>query len=66
MTLGEKLKEARSRRGLRQMDVAVLSGVSSNAYSNWEHDKCEPSFFDACCVAQVLGLSLNYLAGWED
>ena len=66
MTFGEKLKEARLKLGMSQAAVADLAGTTGNTYGNWERDVSEPSFFDACCVAQVLGLSLNCLAGWED
>ena len=65
-TLGEKLKGARKEKDLSLKQLGSKSGVSAVKIGHWEEDTKEPNFFDLCCVAQVLGLSLEYLAGWND
>ena len=66
MTLGEKLREARKQAGLTQEQVAMRTGISKTNVANYEGDRIEPSFFKICCIANLLGLSLNYLAGWKE
>lgn len=66
MTLGQKLEKARVELRLHKRDVARRAGISETAYSYWERDISDPSFFGLCCVAEVLGLSLDYLAGRDE
>lgn len=65
MTLGDKLKKARKDAGFTKVDLAFRSGVSASTISNYENEEVEPSFFNICCIAQVLHLSLDYLASRE-
>ena len=67
MSFGTRLKEARSRAGLQQKELAVRSGVSLRTIQNWEGDKRRPSHFDAVAdVARVLGVSSAELLSEED
>lgn len=66
MTFGEKLVKARIEKGLTVAKLAEKAGCSTRAIKFWEQDKAEISFFNAVVLSQVLGLSLNYLAGLED
>lgn len=39
----ENLKELREKKGLTQIDLAKLVGVSANAYRNWEYGASYPN-----------------------
>lgn len=66
MTFGEKLKKARLENDMSGKDLAKKIGVSDTSIFTWEKDQAEPLFFNVCMLSQVLGLSLNYLAGLEE
>ena len=42
-TLGEHIKKARMDRGLRQKDVAVLLGVTTDTITYWETGRVRPT-----------------------
>ena len=65
MTLGEKLREARDRAEMTQQELAKKTGFHIRSIQIWESDKADPSFFNLCCIASVLHLSLDYLAGFS-
>lgn len=58
MTLGEKIKSARTRLGLTQAALAETIGVSNEAVSKWESDSYRPEDFNLELLDEVLGLSL--------
>lgn len=66
MTVGERIKEARIKRGIKQADFADKIGVSkqtlykyeNNVITNIPSDKIE-------AAAKVAGVSPAYLMGWE-
>ncbi len=62
MTLGEKIKYHRKRRGIQLQDMAELVGVSRQALHKYESDIWIPPFPTISCIAKVLGVSLDYLA----
>lgn len=66
MTFGEKLKEARLNKGFTQKILAKKMGCSNNAIFYWENDMSEPSLKSVAILSQILGVSLNYLAGLEE
>ena len=67
MSFGKRLKDARNKAGLRQKELAELSGVSLRTIQNWETDQRRPSHFDAVSrVAKVLDVSLAQLLSEED
>ena len=39
----KELKELREKKGLTQIDLAKLVGVSANAYRNWEYGAGDPN-----------------------
>lgn len=41
-TLGDRLRKARRRAGLKQEEMAVALGVTANCYGNWEADNNGP------------------------
>ena len=62
-TFGSRLREARLNKGLMQKHIADEVGVSINSISLYERGSVEPSFFTAICLADALGVSLDWLAG---
>lgn len=66
MSLAQNLKLARTRKGLKQEELAKLVGKSKNVISNWERGDNKPdadTLFDLC---DILDVDANYLLGWED
>ena len=56
MTLGEKIKNARSLRGLSQLEVAELMGVSLPTYQSLEHDRGNTVLSNVVKVCEVLDI----------
>ena len=63
MTPGQRLKQARTAQRLSRRVLAEKSGVAYNSILQYEHDKVEPSLFAATCLADALGISLDWIAG---
>lgn len=59
MELGQKLKEARSRACLSQMEVAGKVGVSRQTVSNWENSRSYPDIGSLLKLSDLYGLSLD-------
>jgi transcriptional regulator with XRE-family HTH domain len=65
MTLGEKIRYHRVKLNLTQAELGEKIGMSNTAITAYERDQREPKFFAVICLADVLGVSLDYLAGKE-
>ncbi|WP_124728833.1 helix-turn-helix domain-containing protein [Staphylospora marina] len=70
MTFGKRLRIARQRKGLTQKDVAayltkVHKKVSHSTVSQWERDAWSPDTETIKNLAQLLGVSADYLLGSE-
>lgn len=65
MTVGEKIKTARTEKGLSQRKMAELLGVSQPAYLEWEHGDSVPNWARMKSIAKVLEISLDELAKEE-
>src|SRR5437016_13362727 len=63
---GERLKEAREKKQLRQRDLAHLSGINEIQLSRYENDKSEPSATSLEALARNLDISADYLLGLAD
>lgn len=61
MTLGEKIKEARKTIGLSQEGLAAKLCVSRQAITKWESDKGLPDIPNLKALAELLGVSVDYL-----
>ena len=61
MTFGEKLKEARKNVGLSQEQLAEKLCVSRAAVAKWETDRGMPDVSNLKTMAQLLGVSVDYL-----
>ena len=63
---GERLKELRTERKLRQNSLAKIMDVSGNTIYAWETDKQEPSMAALLKLSEFFGVSLDYLFGKAD
>ena len=61
MTFGEKIKEARKEAGLSQEQFAEKMSVSRSAVAKWEADRGMPDVNNMKVMAQLLGVSVDYL-----
>lgn len=61
----ENLRTARKRRGLSQKDLAARLFVSTQAVSKWERGASVPEVVHVCHIAQILGISVEWLLGTE-
>lgn len=61
LTLGQKLKAARTSAGLTQEQLSVALSVSRQAITKWESDKGIPDIENLKNISKVLGVSLDYL-----
>lgn len=61
-SLGSRLVDLRERRNLKQKDVASFLQISSQAYSQYEHDRRSPDLEMAARLAQFYGVTMDYLA----
>ena len=63
---GERLKEARSSRGLTQARLAEMLGISPRVYNRWERGAAIPRLDTVVRVAEILEVSLDELAGLKE
>jgi len=61
MTFGEKLKEARKKAGLTQVQLAEKMNVSRSAVAKWENSNGMPDIENMKLLAQLLNVSIDYL-----
>lgn len=63
MSYDLKLREIRKAVGISQRDAAAMVGVTPSGWNGWELGKRQMSLADACAVCDVLGCTLDELAG---
>lgn len=63
MSFGDRMKEARKRKGLTQKELAQLVNLQESSVSLYEGNKREPRLDTAENIASVLGVSINWLLG---
>jgi transcriptional regulator with XRE-family HTH domain len=61
--LGNRLKEQRDRRRLRQADIAGALGVSTQAVSKWERGENAPDISLLVELGRLLGVSVEWILG---
>ena len=66
MTLGEKIREARSKYGLSQEQLAEKMSVSRSAVAKWETDKGLPDVGNLKLLARLLNVSVDQLLDEEE
>lgn len=65
MTVGERIVSLRTSLGLTQVELAREAGISRQCLCKYENNIADPKLFNAMCIADVLGVTLDYLAGRE-
>lgn len=60
---GERLVEAREKRGLSQAELARLAGLQPAAIGHFERERRKPSFANVRALAKALNISSDYLLG---
>lgn len=60
---GEKLREMRTKKGLTQVQLAKLIGVSRDLYNKYERAGTRPSHETLVLLARALDTSVDYLIG---
>lgn len=63
--LNQRIREVRQARGMSQVELAGLLGVTKQSVSNWENDNIQPSIEMLVKLAQVLAVSTDYLLGLD-
>ena len=63
MTIGQSIKYARKERGIKQVEVSKMIGISQPEISRWETGKAYPSVLSLVDLADALDISLDELVG---
>lgn len=66
MSFSGKLKNLRIEHGDTQSSLAAKLNVSQNAVYNWENGKREPNLETIIKIADIYGVSTDYLMGLSD
>ncbi len=66
MKFQERIKELRLQKGLSQMELALVTGISQSAIAKWELGKTEPTATAIILLAQFFGETTDYLLGMEN
>ena len=64
--IGERLKQLRTEKKLRQSDIAEIIGVSRGAYTQYELGLSEPDLSTIQQLASFFDVSTDYLLGRTD
>ena len=62
MTLGERIKEQRKKKGFSQEKIAELVGTSRQAVTKWESGQSIPCMENLMTLAEIFGLPLDELS----
>ena len=65
MTLGQRIKLIRTHKGISQVELAKRCDLTRQTINNYEKDQREPTLLNAMCIADALGVSLDFLVGKE-
>jgi transcriptional regulator with XRE-family HTH domain len=65
MTVGERIAYIRTMKGFSQTELARQAGLSRQCVYEYESGRADPKLLNAMCIADVLGVSLDYLARGE-
>lgn len=64
--LNQRIRILRQARGLSQVELARILGVTKQSVSNWENDNIQPSIEMLKKIAQTFGVSADYLLGLDN
>ena len=61
--IGDRIKELRKKNRYTQKEIGKMCGVSDISVYKWETDRTEPNIDTLCKLADIFGVSLDYLLG---
>lgn len=61
--LSEKLKKLRKEKGLTQVQLSEMIGISNNLYNKYEKQNVRPPYETITQLAKIFGVSVDYLLG---
>lgn len=64
--LGEQIKRLRMCKGLTQVEMAKIFGVTKQSVSNWENENIMPSVDLLVKIAKFFSVSTDYILGLSD
>jgi transcriptional regulator with XRE-family HTH domain len=64
--IGKRLRALREKKGLKQIDIANVLGVSRTTYTQYETEKSEPDLATVAKLAEYFNCSTDYLLGKSD
>lgn len=62
-TFGERLKEIRKSKKLKQIDISNFLGITSRNYQDYEYGKVDPPTSKTIALADYFDVSLDFLTG---
>lgn len=62
-TFGQRLRQARKKKGLSLEKLAKACGISLASVYNYDRGGRLPNLYTAVCLADALGVSIDWLAG---
>ncbi len=63
--LHTRIRELRRAKGMTQVDLAKVLGVTKQSVSNWENDNIQPSIEMLVRLAQFFSVTTDYLLGLD-
>lgn len=64
--LAERLKQLRSEKGMTQVQLAQMLGVSKGTVAMWETSKRKPSFEILSKLSDIFDRRMDYILGYSD
>ena len=65
-TIAWRLSDLREASGAKQKSIAELIGTSQSRMSEYEHGEILPSLFSLIKLADIYGVSIDYIVGRTD
>ena len=65
-TIAWRLSDLRATSGVKQRSIAGLIGTSQSRMSEYEHGETLPSLFSLIKLADIYGVSIDYIVGRTD
>lgn len=61
-----RIKELRISKGMKQVHLCSMLGVTQGALSGWENERYEPDIGSLKKMAEIFGVSIDYILNRED
>lgn len=66
MTIGKRLRMAREKRKLSQLEVSEITNINNKTLSRYENDGAEPDYSTLKTLAKLYGVSMSYFFGEQE